>query len=393
LAIDTNGDIKNTNSNNVFISPPKGCLNCQFDSKSSFKKQRPRDYTVKRICIYRDLKNLFNQTLMKQKHRAWLNQYLENCRQINRSEHTVKNYRADLLKFFTWFEAFHDHLITKADGSTITTYKEFLTKGGIVSRKKKGKVLGRLMNMFKKQRNLRSPPVLVQEPLSIGSRKRHLSSVSNFFEYLKQTHEDHSKLFAKNPVKPKVHSIKLKEMDVNPTMNLRRNDWDKIHDSVYRTRERLIIYLLYWGGLRLAELCNLKVSHFDFKEKSLKFVRKGGYVHHLTFFKGDLIFGQLDYFLKNRRLESDYLFTNSKGEKISEKTMYNLIMRILKKAGTSEGLTPHSFRKACATNLYVKYKDLLLVRDYLNHKDAKITQTYIDKATLEGINREKRLVR
>ncbi|RLA61519.1 MAG: hypothetical protein DRQ88_10960 [Epsilonproteobacteria bacterium] len=331
---------------------------------------------------------------MKTKHQDWLHQYLKNCRQINRSEHTIKNYRADLLKFFIWFEGNHDQLITRADGSTITIYKDFLTKGGTIFKKEKSKVLNRLMNIFKKpNKKLNSPPLLVQGPLSVGSRKRHLSSVSNFFEYLKQTHEDHSKLFAKNPVKPKIHSIKLKEMDINPTMNLRRNDWDKIHDSVYRTRERLIIYLLYWGGLRLAELCNLKTDNFSVKEKSLKFIRKGGYVHHLTFFKGDLIFGQLDYFLKNRRLDSEFLFTNSKGERVTEKTMYNLIMRILKKAGTSEGLTPHSFRKACATNLYLKYKDLLLVRDYLNHKDAKITQTYIDKMTLEGINREKNLVR
>ena len=330
---------------------------------------------------------------MKRKHQDWLQHYLENCRQINRSEHTIKNYRADLRKFFTWFEANHNHLITRADGSTITIYKDFLTKGGTIFRRKKGKVLNRLMRIFKKPKRIDSPPLLVQVPLSVGSRKRHLSSVSNFFEYLKQTHEDHSKLFAKNPVKPKIHSIRLKEMDVNPTMNLRRNDWDKIHDSVYRTRERLIIYLLYWGGLRLAELCNLKVSNFDFKERSLKLIRKGGRVHHLTFFKGDLIFGQLDFYLKNRHLDSDFLFTNSKGSKITEKTMYNLIMRILKKAGTCEGLTPHSFRKACATNLYLKYKDLLLVRDYLNHKDAKVTQTYIDRATLEGINREQRVVR
>jgi len=45
-------------------------------------------------------------------------------------------------------------------------------------------------------------------------------------------------------------------------------------------------------------------------------------------------------------------------------------------------LTPHSFRKAFATQLYLKTKDLLYVRDYLHHSDAKITQTYIDKGSL-----------
>ena len=63
-------------------------------------------------------------------------------------------------------------------------------------------------------------------------------------------------------------------------------------------------------------------------------------------------------------------------------------MNILKKSGLPSSLTPHSFRRACATNLYIETRDLLLVRDYLNHHDAKVTQTYIDSTQLEK-NEEK----
>ena len=63
--------------------------------------------------------------------------------------------------------------------------------------------------------------------------------------------------------------------------------------------------------------------------------------------------------------------------------MYNRIIKIFRKSMCpSDELTPHSFRKACATNLYEQTKDLLFVRDYLNHSDAKVTQTYIE--VLEG---------
>ena len=58
-------------------------------------------------------------------------------------------------------------------------------------------------------------------------------------------------------------------------------------------------------------------------------------------------------------------------------------MNILKKSCLPANLTPHSFRRACATNLYIETRDLLLVRDYLNHHDAKVTQTYIDSTQLE----------
>ena len=68
--------------------------------------------------------------------------------------------------------------------------------------------------------------------------------------------------------------------------------------------------------------------------------------------------------------------------------MYNRITNILKKCNLPEELTPHSFRRACATNLYIETKDLLLVRDYLNHHDAKVTQTYIDSSQLNNKEEE-----
>jgi len=306
---------------------------------------------------------------------------------VNRSPHTIINYEADLKKFLKWFEANHNYPINKATGETITEYKEFLAKGGPLVPKKP--LISKWFKFFKKKEPI--IPDSFYDALSISSRKRHLSSISNFFEYLKQTHEDRSRLFDKNPVKPKIHSIKLKDVDVIPTLNLRRADWDKIHKSVYRTKERLIIYLLYWAGLRLSELSHLRVADFDSKDQSLRFVRKGGYIHHLKPQKTELIFEQLDFYLKHRKVDSEFLFANKSGKRIGTKAMYNLIMKIFTKAGCSEGLTPHSFRKACATNLYLKTKDLLLVRDYLNHKDAKVTQTYIDKVTLQGINQELRV--
>ncbi len=323
---------------------------------------------------------------MDKRHAKWLAEYLENCAQVNRSIHTIKNYEADLKKFLKWFEANHTFPISKATGDTITQYRDYLA--GKVSKKSKPQFF-KIFDIFKKKNEA---PYMAPEVLSIASQKRHLSSISNFFEFLKQTHEDNSRIFLKNPVKSKLHTIKLKEVDVQNTLNLRRKDWDRIQTTVHRTRERLIVYLLYYGGLRLSELSHLKVDNFDLKDQSIKFARKGGYIHHLRPQKGDLIFAQLDYFLKNRKVDSEFLFASKSGKRLSTKALYNLIMKIFAKSGCTEGLTPHSFRKACATNLYLKTKDLLLVRDYLNHKDAKVTQTYIDKPTLEGVNRESGLM-
>lgn len=339
---------------------------------------------------------------MKKQHEIWMENFLENCRLLNKSEHTIKNYKADLLKFFLWFELRNSSLISIANGSTITLYKDFLLKGGSFqpSKKDEKKIKKIFSNFFKKfleivsknktdvdDQSILEHELTTQQPLAVSSRRRHLSALKNFFEFLKQVNEDEGKIFEKNPVKSKIHAIKLKDIDVNHTTMLNRDDWVKIDMYAQRPQERLIVYLLYWGGLRLSELCELKISCFDLKTQTLCFARKGGSVHTLAIQRNDTIFEYLHQYLRVRKHDSPFLFPNRDGNKISSRGMYKKIMKIFTKSECSADLTPHSFRKACATNLYLKKKDLLVVRDYLNHADAKVTQTYIDRGVLESENR------
>ena len=126
----------------------------------------------------------------------------------------------------------------------------------------------------------------------------------------------------------------------------------------------------------------MEIKNFDMESKTLCFKRKGGDVHTLRPQKAESIFRLFRAYLAYREENPIYLFINKKGRPLTQKTLYNIIIGLIKKAGCPENITPHSFRKACATNLYIRRKDLLFVRDYLNHKDAQVTQTYIDKKTL-----------
>jgi len=322
---------------------------------------------------------------IEKKHQVWLDEYLLNCHQLNRSEYTIKNYSSDLRKFLLWFESENTQLISKANADTIASYKLFLSSGGNIYKRSTTHLLKKIFILFvsvfikkSKKREL----LYEQKALAVSSRKRHLSAVKNFFEFHKQINEDKGKLFKLNPVKPLIHGIKLKEKDVKNTPMLEYEDWLKLKESVYRTKERLIIYLLYYAGLRLSELTQLKFSDFKEANKTIRFVRKGGYIHELVPQNADLIFDQLRFYRENINKDNDYLFANQSGSHVSTKSVYNLIKKILLKANCKGDATPHSFRKACATNLYRKTNNLLVVRDYLNHNDAKVTQTYIDKKSL-----------
>ncbi len=322
-------------------------------------------------------------------HLEMMDSYLHNLSRLNKSEHTLRNYRADLLKFFTWIEFHEQTKLIKVNGEVIGRYKEFLSNGGAVYKEVRANPRLVFLLWFKivisraiLKKRVQKSMLFFQAPMSVSSRRRHLSSLKNFFQYLKEVNEDASEKYSKNPVKSKIHAITLKEIDVVPTKMISREEFKLIEEKTFRTKERLMLYLLYYGGLRLSELCFLKISNFDRQARVLSFTRKGGSVHTLVIQKEELIFKNFDYYLNQTIFQTDFLFQNKAGRPYSLKTFYNQIMKIINRAQVSEGISPHSFRKACATNLYIRTKDLLYVRDYLNHSDAKVTQTYIDKATL-----------
>lgn len=318
---------------------------------------------------------LKNERFLRKVHVRWLNLFINNCEKLNKSPHTLKNYRCDLEKFLLWFEnCFHQN-ITKANATTIETYKDYLS--GIPIPKKI--TLKEFLMYSLRLKNKKDKAYIQTDPLSVSSKRRHLSSVKNFFEFLIQYYQDQGRYFDKNPVKTKLHAIKLKDIDVNHTQLLSATQWYQLEKSIHNPKEKLILALLYYGGLRLAEVTKLRVEDFSMSQKTLTFIRKGGEIHTLKLQEFEYILSLLKKYLANRNYRQEYLFVNRYGQPLSTRSMYTLIKRMLKSCGlTSNNLGPHSFRKACATNMYFQTKDILLVRNYLNHKDAKVTQTYID---------------
>jgi integrase/recombinase XerD len=321
----------------------------------------------------------------RKSHQFWQLEFIKNCQLMNRSAHTLKNYNADLDKFFIWYESHYYKLITKMSAQIITEYKEFLTHGGEFKLRKKIKglswLISRIGSIFQKKSI--DNRKITQIPLAVASRKRHLSTLKNFFEFLKQTYEEKDKHFLKNPVKPKLHNIKLKDIDINHTKMLCQEDWNILNENIQSPEDRLLIQLMYYGGLRLHEVCNLKKEDIDFENRALHLNRKGGKRHRLIPYQKSEIF-YLSKILLQKYPATKYLFSSKSNftTAASVRTMHSKVKRIFINSGLKSDLTAHSFRKACATNYYLRTKDLILVRDYLNHLDAKVTQTYIDSKTL-----------
>lgn len=313
---------------------------------------------------------------MKQsKNQLYLVRYLHSLRSRNKSEHTLKNYRVDIEAFLKWFEKTYNAPLSSANGETITRYKQYLAGIETAVRPPFWKrwwwqISGQKTKLLRRQ--------LI---LAVSSKRRHLSSLKNFFQYLQEAHQDQGKKFKFNPVKQKLHTIGLKDKDIRHTKVLTPKDFEKLYETVTKLQDRLAICLLYFGALRVEELSLLRVEQFHHDSESISFYRKGGSLHVLRPVNYPEIKRWFEAYI-TQKYPGPWLFANKSGRPLSTRTHYNRLMKLFKKAGLSSELGPHSFRKGRATELYRETKDLLYVRDYLNHRDAKVTQTYIDTQSL-----------
>lgn len=218
--------------------------------------------------------------------------------------------------------------------------------------------------------------------LSVTSRKRHLSTLKNFFGYLCEKYpKKHwwQRGFKANPVLKRLHAIKVKDEDFEHTPLLRAHHWEKLWETPLKERDRLFLALMYWGGLRVSEVRSLKMNQLQLDTNVLTFIRKGGKRQHLFLQdngKCGLIWQRLIF--KEVNLEKPLFPNRWKSGHLNRRSAYKRVKKAFQKAGLPQNLSPHSLRKACASRLYYQTKDLLFVRDYLGHVDAKVTQTYIE---------------
>jgi len=137
-------------------------------------------------------------------------------------------------------------------------------------------------------------------------------------------------------------------------------------------RDRSIIELLYSSGLRVSELCNLKIEDLK-NNKSIRVLGKGNKVRILPVTNNaykllNLWISSYRDNYKNKE-SSNYIFLGVRGKKISAREIQRIVNLRL-------GTFPHSIRHTFATHLLDGGADLRVVQEMLGHTDPSTTQIY-----------------
>lgn len=134
-------------------------------------------------------------------------------------------------------------------------------------------------------------------------------------------------------------------------------------------RNNLIFDFLFYTGIRVSELVNIKHSDWEAKTECLKVHGKGNKVRYI-FLPPQLI----EHFKANSQ---GYLFTNLKQEPLYPLVIRQIIQQRLKASGIKKHITPHSFRRSFATLLHSKGAKLITIQQLLGHDSITTTEKYI----------------
>ncbi len=221
--------------------------------------------------------------------------------------------------------------------------------------------------------------------INARSQARLLSSLKSFYRFLKLDG------FVEEDITEMVKSPKI-AMRLPDVLSLQ--EIDDIINSIDLSkaegqRNRAVIEMLYSCGLRVSELCGLKISDLYLKEQFIRVTGKGDKQRLVPV--SSRAVAELEAYFEDRsgieikRGYEDYVFISERLKKpLSRITVFRIIKELAGNAGIKKSVSPHTFRHSFATHLLEGGANLRVIQAMLGHESISTTEiyTHIDSTRL-----------
>ena len=260
--------------------------------------------------------------------------------QLGKSRNTVASYVGDV-------EQFAQFLMSKKIGDFAEANQEEISEW-----------IGRISGMAK-----------------TATQSRKLSAIKSFGGFLieeKIWRADFSELIARPRVRREIPRV-LSRGEVLRLLA------EPSRETFQERRDRAMLELMYCSGLRVSELCSVKISDFDFDTRIIRVCGKGDKVRLVPI--GGRAVGAINAYVDFareffRKKQPVYLFITNRGGKLSRKTFWFNIKKYAQRAGIEQEVKPHMLRHSFATHLLGAGANLMAIKEMLGHSDLSTTQIY-----------------
>ena len=287
----------------------------------------------------------------------WIEKYLDYLRyQRNASVHTLRNYASDLKQF-----------------------TEYLTVQPSGDRRPEPE-LGQIDNITIRE-YLGS---LYQRHNKKASVARKLATLRSFMNYLSREgaiHVNPAKLVATPRLEKRLPEYLMSETIVKL---IEAPDGS----TALGRRDRAILELLYATGARVGELVGLDMGDIHLGEGLVRVLGKGRKERMIPF--GQKALEALENYLGAREeilkaggagQEADALFLNSRGGRLTSRSVGNIVNRYVNQLAEQLKVHPHTLRHTFATHMLDAGADLRSIQELLGHESLSTTQKYTHVST------------
>lgn len=153
-------------------------------------------------------------------------------------------------------------------------------------------------------------------------------------------------------------------------------------------RNRAIIETLYGCGLRVSELCDLRIDNINFDEGLLMVIGKGDKQRLVPMSEVSLEQIRLWFDDRSRlnikRGQESYVFLNRRGSRLTRMMIFYIVRDLAAMAGIRKTISPHTLRHSFATHLLEGGANLRAIQQMLGHESISTTEIYLhlDKSHL-----------
>ena len=155
-------------------------------------------------------------------------------------------------------------------------------------------------------------------------------------------------------------------------------------------RNRAMLEVLYSCGLRVSELCTLKLSDLYLEQGFIKVEGKGSKQRLVPI--SPRAIKELHYYFIDRNTIAikpgyeDFVFISRRGKNISRIMVFHIIKELADRIGLTKNISPHTFRHSFATHLLEGGANLRAIQTMLGHESIGTTEiyTHIDRNMLRS---------
>lgn len=218
------------------------------------------------------------------------------------------------------------------------------------------------------------------------SQARILSGIRSFYHFLIM--EDYLESDPTELLESPQTGFKLPEVMTVEEIDLLIGSIDR--GTKEGQRNRAILETLYSCGLRVSELCNLKLSELYFEEGFIKVEGKGSKQRLVPI--SPRAIKEIRLYFTDRNLMKikpgfeDFVFISNFGKNISRIMVFHIIKELAERIGLKKKISPHTFRHSFATHLLEGGANLRAIQCMLGHESIGTTEiyTHIDRNMLRS---------